>query len=354
MTCAEITPGTAITVGVDPRQVEQNIALHAVTTTTTQCDAATGEIGTLVVTPSGDSGAVTVVVGYARNPIDCVPPLFEGCIVARRRFTFIESRPLQIPIVIDPDCKNVPCDALSTCSRGVCFDAEVDCAGGECEKPGEQLDGAPDDDAAVVPDAPQPARDGAPDAPTDGPVPEGGPDAGDAPYCMGTTLMCRPYSSGAPTTPPYQVCTECCDRAGQAGRCGGGPPCYTGGYVRYCCLDGDCGLGRTCLADPEAPGSGPPPPGTVGRCSAPVATCDGTNTLRCPAENPMPACSSIGGACCLQLNVAPTPAPVCRTNPGTCGGMQARKCCTSSDCSTDGGGTCIGAGGPNMVAGTCQ
>src|SRR4051812_34299427 len=48
--CAQ-TNGTAITVGTEPLLVEQRVSDEAVTTVTPLCNAATGQIGTLVLTP---------------------------------------------------------------------------------------------------------------------------------------------------------------------------------------------------------------------------------------------------------------------------------------------------------------
>ena len=119
--CQEIGSGTAITVGVEPTDTETRIATGFVTARTTQCDDDTGRIGTLVVTPgeSGSRASVVVVAGYkGKDSATCMPPLYEGCIVARRRFAFSEHTRLRMPIVIDPDCAGVPCDAFSTCSNG--------------------------------------------------------------------------------------------------------------------------------------------------------------------------------------------------------------------------------------------
>jgi hypothetical protein len=238
LACSEISPGTAITVGVDPLQVEQNVDGKSVTTTTTQCDGASHSIGTLVVTPSDtQTGAVAIVVGYAKNPVECRPPFFDGCIVARRRFVFIENTPLRIPVVIDPDCKGVPCDAFSTCSRGRCYPSLIECPDGICGKPGEQPDGAPaDEDAAVVPDAPQPPRDAGGDAPADAPPTDAPQDTG-----VGSTYCDMPgndlYCSGVLCNGPNNAC---CVTGGTA-MCMVAVTCASG--MRKCCKDVDCGPG---------------------------------------------------------------------------------------------------------------
>lgn len=146
--CSEIH-GTAITVGVQPADTEERVRSRFPTGQTTDCDAATKRIGTLVVTPSdADRAAIVVVAAYGarRDPTECQPPDYAGCIVARRRFSFSKHRRLTIPITIDPECANVPCDAFSTCRKGRCFDSETDpCEGGDCQgsEPGAQPTAGP-------------------------------------------------------------------------------------------------------------------------------------------------------------------------------------------------------------------
>ncbi|MBL8613427.1 MAG: hypothetical protein JNL38_39170, partial [Myxococcales bacterium] len=123
--CAELT-GVALTVKSRPVAAEQAVAGRFVTATTREC--ASGRVGDIVLAPGEDTGAIVVVAGYKGVPAtDCVPPAYANCIVARRSFSFIEHTTLTIPISLDPDCVNVPCDALSTCSKGKCVDATVRC-----------------------------------------------------------------------------------------------------------------------------------------------------------------------------------------------------------------------------------
>lgn len=262
--CTE-TSGTAITVGVDPATTEDRVAHEYVTATTSSCDPATREIGTLVLTPSGSGRAsVIVVVAYNKaSAASCKPPLFTGCIVARRQFSFTDHRHLEMPISIDPDCRDVPCDAFSTCRSGKCFPSEAACSGDTCTEPGDPGDGGTAVDGQVIPDTGTPVdgsvdgegtdgamgdgavgTDGSPsDGATDGPVPDAGTGfpAGvwcdmngqllcpDPTGCTGAKSCCGPADAGAPT------CRE------------GASTCTPATERQYCCSAMMCPGGATCL-----------------------------------------------------------------------------------------------------------
>ncbi|MBX3205424.1 MAG: hypothetical protein KF764_10165 [Labilithrix sp.] len=262
--CAEIAAGTAISVGVEPLDTEARVASGFVTARTTTCDEATGSIGTLVVTPTDPGRAsVIVVVGYGgKDPTSCKPPRYEGCIVARRRFAFVEHARLRMPIAIDPDCADVPCDAFSTCSKGICFDSETACSGGDCGRPGELPDGGFDEGGAVIPDAGPlpdddsgtldggdggPLTDGAVDGGDGGPK-DGGIDGGDGGLQPVNAAYCPTGSMGplyCPKTPggmaePCEGGKVCCSSVG-------GPLCIgmanCGSEMQYCCGQSHCGSG---------------------------------------------------------------------------------------------------------------
>ncbi len=91
-------------------------------------------IGTYTMKPktagTTPEGAIrfALAVGDAVDPeSDCTPAKqFKGCIVARRRFTFINQRRLVVPIDLMLVCKDVRCDAESTCNRaGKCVSSVV-------------------------------------------------------------------------------------------------------------------------------------------------------------------------------------------------------------------------------------
>ncbi len=267
--CTE-TKGTAITVGIDPATTEDRVAHEYVTATTSACDQASGEIGTLVLTPSESGRAsVVVVVAYdAPNAASCKPPLFTGCIVARRQFSFTDHRHLTMPITIDPDCKNVPCDAFSTCRTGKCFSSEAPCSGDTCTEPGDPGDGGTAVDGQVILDTGVPmdgqAADGAglDGAGPDGAMSDGGADSGDdAGGDSGTNAGDSSTGDGGAPGSVY------CDMAGNlfcpdpsvcnSGNAGcltsAGPLCRLAttscmaGETQYCCTNAPCPGSKLCL-----------------------------------------------------------------------------------------------------------
>jgi sulfatase-modifying factor enzyme 1 len=110
--------GTTIAVG-DPAGIETK----APTTSSTSCDAS-GNVGSLVVVPSGSKSAdvaIRVVGGLLRDPESCTAPAYgTGCIVARREVNFDEAAPLTIPIALRASCSGVVCTPDETCVDGTC------------------------------------------------------------------------------------------------------------------------------------------------------------------------------------------------------------------------------------------
>lgn len=250
--CAE-TNGTAVTVGTDPGQTEDRVREQFVTAATSSCSDATRQVGTLVVTPGANGRAsVIVVVAYDKSiaPSSCVPPLYKGCIVARRQFTFTDYQQLHMPISIDPSCKDVPCDAFSTCRTGTCFKSSTTCDGNTCNEPGDPGDGGTDEAGAVTPDAgeggagqPDGGTDASSDASEDGSSGLDAADAADADtspagvFCdIGGILQCP--SPTACTSP-----SSCC-ASGSSAACG--VPSCSAGVKQYCCSTAGCPVGKTC------------------------------------------------------------------------------------------------------------
>jgi hypothetical protein len=282
--CAEVH-GTAITIGVDPADTEKRVASEFVNASTASCDPSSRSIGTLVVTPSVQGVAsIVVVVAYADgvSPASCKPPLYTGCIVARRHFGFSTHQQLHMPITIDPDCRNVPCDAFSTCRTGKCFTSEATCEGNSCVQPGDPGDGGTSDEG-VVPDGGIPDDSGEPGG--DGsPVVDGGADAADdgASDAGTAATRCDPPGASATLTCGSQSCggaTNYCCGANEATATCRMSACNAG-ETRFCCQSADCG-GNGCLIAavnnavpippqlpiaPGAPGGG----STVGTCSGVV------------------------------------------------------------------------------------
>lgn len=247
------------------------------------------EVGTLVVTPSGNAGAVMVLASY--TDAKCIGPKYEGCIVARRRFSFIENVPLRVPITLEASCKDVPCNALSSCRSGVCVTSETDCSSdGTCEAISEPViapDGgtvAPPLDATIdapVNDTGIPPTDSGTDAPI---VADSGPDVLVGPSFPDSGNNC-PASAAGPDC--FDMPGLVCCAQGQAflciqdGGCTGGPafPCTGREHcgAGFCCapqIAVPMGPTSSCFIDPTCGDSG------VVLCNGeadcpPGRTCDG-------------------------------------------------------------------------------
>lgn len=136
-----------------------------------------GEIGTLVIVPASDDDAtiaIRVVLGVDADASTCTAENgYRGCIVQRRRLSFIENTTLELPFDMLLVCRGVPCDEDSTCAaNGRCVPLTIS-EPSRCAPP-----------LRCYPDA-DPANDTG-GLPTDGtveqkvPPPAGASDAGDA------------------------------------------------------------------------------------------------------------------------------------------------------------------------------
>ena len=99
-----------------------------VTSTCTKVDDKTWRIGSLVLVPSGDKGAeiaIRVVTGINKDPAKCTAADSKDCIIARRSLRFVPHTELYLPIGLDVDCTNVPCDSTTTCVDGKCVGATI-------------------------------------------------------------------------------------------------------------------------------------------------------------------------------------------------------------------------------------
>lgn len=166
--CIDLPSGTVIAVAATPQASEENVVGGFASATTRACTD-DGAIGTLVITPGADTAAVVVTAGFGgQDTAKCTPKnKFKDCIVARRSFAFVEHTRLTLPIELTLDCLNVPCDTLTTCSKGACVPARVECTGDGCtgiDVDGGGIDGGPIGDAALdgadAPDGPDPNADG--------------------------------------------------------------------------------------------------------------------------------------------------------------------------------------------------
>jgi hypothetical protein len=120
--CVDVR-GVSIAVGA-PEAVEA----APPTTTTDRCEPV-GDIGTLVIVPSGGTEAkfaVRVVAGIGKSPEACVADGYQGgCIVARRIMNFVPHTELTLPVPLTVDCLDVACDETHTCLNGQCVPAEI-------------------------------------------------------------------------------------------------------------------------------------------------------------------------------------------------------------------------------------
>jgi hypothetical protein len=121
-----------IVVARDSHAAEHGAALDApgqrfASASTTSCTegAAPRRVGTLVVTPGSGDGSVVVVAAFGKaTAADCTAPRFAPeCIVARRRFGFVDHQSLTLPIVLDPICAGVACNENTTCVGKACVDS---------------------------------------------------------------------------------------------------------------------------------------------------------------------------------------------------------------------------------------
>ncbi len=95
----------------------------------TECRGAA--IGTLTLVPQGaEDGRVGVrVIAALDGPVESCTAAngYRGCIVARRRITFVPHNALRVPVALNLVCKDVPCDEDSTCAAaGRCVSSTVD------------------------------------------------------------------------------------------------------------------------------------------------------------------------------------------------------------------------------------
>jgi hypothetical protein len=112
--------GVAISVGEPGVDVES----RAPVLTTTACSAS-GQVGTLVVVPTGADNAevgIRVVAGITENPEDCAAGGYVGCIVSRRTLSYLPHQAQQVVIDLTSDCIGNACDINHTCVNGSCTD----------------------------------------------------------------------------------------------------------------------------------------------------------------------------------------------------------------------------------------
>jgi hypothetical protein len=192
---------------------------------TTGC--AGGQIGTLVLTPSGDRGATVAIRVVSGIDAPCAGDPTK-CVEAKRVLRFVPHTPLVLPVRVTAKCVGVVCAGDTTCdetSGGACVPDVIDsttCTDGTCELGGGA--GAPNDGGVPPRDgslADGPLFDVTADAPQDGPSEAGANDgacvkdagAGTVP-CVGAPCdvaagqVCCIATSG--TTPVFACLSSPC------------------------------------------------------------------------------------------------------------------------------------------------
>jgi hypothetical protein len=243
--CRAEVKSVAIAVGKSPEGAETRMKVGDVSAETQHCESAT-YVGSIVVTPDGDSGAIVVAARLGDAP--CRAPDYTGCIVARRRFSFARRATLTLPITLEGVCRNVPCGPNESCRGGVCVSAETDCrADGTCQ-------------ASAEPPPIVPPVDAGPDAdvrnnlcPTPTAEIDCGPDANNCCKDLAQgNYRCAINAANCGAPSPYY-------------RCVGAKHCAPG---TYCCHTPQAmATGSTSASATSSSSSSAPPPGPWSTCS---------------------------------------------------------------------------------------
>ena len=138
--CADVR-GVRIVVGKDQPEVTRHVIQNDVTIPVIEGEGRCGpDFGTISLTPGDGAGegAVLVALRYgavgAGDALDCQPPAYKDCVVARRTFRYTPQTKLSLPIVLDANCVGVPCDEKTTCVNAQCKKlSELECLGGRCD-----------------------------------------------------------------------------------------------------------------------------------------------------------------------------------------------------------------------------
>lgn len=324
--CKEVAE-VGFIISTDPFVAASRIETNVFTTSVSGASCTPGvggapsRIGTLVVTPNDDTDHASIIVmasfGQALSACKAANGYF-GCIIARRAFVFVKSSALTLEVSLDPDCKNVPCDAVSTCSKGACVSSSVDCNGDGCSAPGVTSDGgtifvdaATNSDAFAQGDRVGPPTDGAADAPVEaGRCEQPKENVTCATFtvtksCAANESCCYGTSGGSSGS---SGSTGASGASGASGSSSGGP-------IEYDCRSSGC---------------------FSGSMSNPIIQC--RSARNCP----------LGNLCC----VSPFPGaqPFCATtcggsggssgSTGSTGGFANRQLCADA-CECENGGACV-------------
>lgn len=127
--------------GTSFAEVEANLATFVGAPVGTLCDQ-DGNLGDIYATPGSDLSKGVILVRAAPKGVDptkCMPPNYQGCVVAKRTFAFRESETEQLPIKMLSECIGEAChdrDNAQTCVQGRrCVGTDSDCEDGVCTFP---------------------------------------------------------------------------------------------------------------------------------------------------------------------------------------------------------------------------
>ena len=302
--------GVSIVVAQTPREAEDRMKLGSLSADVPrgECNADGHTIGTLVITPSNDTGAIIVRARISDAPdASCVPPDYKGCIVARRSFSFITHASVTLPITLEASCLDVPCDVESSCRSGVCVSSSASCSDGasSCASIAEPV---PDKDGGVVP-PPDASVISVPDgslpdgAPRDGAMLDGPPLGDGAPDALPDTKPDGPPSGNGlcPTNNGDLDCPTlgsmdalCCNDIAKGFVCTSDTLCPSTYQHYYCTGPAQCGGGKCCAGMPivdagmEAGSDASSAPSFVAQCYGAGTACPAGTTVVCGSSATCP------------------------------------------------------------------
>ncbi len=131
-------------------ELEQALVLRTFTTCTPSKDGM-NSLGLLVLLPRNkqDDGqhAIKVVTAVsAQSPDACGPENgYQGCIVVRRKLTYLPEGTTRVPVTLLRECEGVVCTEDSSCFKaGYCLPDEVVCTKERCVIKADEIEGFPD------------------------------------------------------------------------------------------------------------------------------------------------------------------------------------------------------------------
>jgi hypothetical protein len=250
------------------------LLLTADVTTGCRINGARCEFGTVYAAPSkSDRASIAALVAVGTKTLEqCAKqPDQDGCIIARRRFTYARGTTLRFEMRLDLDCQGKACDAYNTCSKGSCGSSEVRCEGTAC-------DVSPDAGVAPVPFSDAGSSDtGVAD---DAGQHEGGPtdsgaDSALSPSCPASS-RCRQMDMSFRACAGNEVC--CVNPYGAPGPPGCVSMASPCAFKGCCSGDARCGAGLQCCI--VTGGSACVAEGT---CPIETRPCDSTSDCGDPA-----------------------------------------------------------------------